>query len=189
MFGYRMWSPAITLDGEPILESVVAPVLWDNVIMEAQEISTSLIDYEPHWGIHSFKEPEYLFETFDYKENGGFIIGAIAPFGLTYFHERGYRSAKAQIVALCDYITCETCETKAATKFWRFSNPFAEVSSKSAFFAFCDFHSSSRFIPSDIKELIDVNDFLEALSKRYHCDIVNLTQFKNMEDNDGYRRN
>jgi len=185
LYGYRMWVPGIdNFNNKPILHSLVAPVVWEDPVLEAQELSTSLIDYEPHWGIHSFNTPESLFEYTDWKENGSLILGVIAPFGLTYFHEKGFRSAKAQIVALCNYLLCERCDKQAAV-LWRWDLLCPNRHNMNTY-ALCDFHSGSRFV-SDPHYFISVQDFLTALSKRYQCDIVSLNEFMYMEDEDGIR--
>lgn len=175
MYGYRVWTPSLRA-GLPILQSYVANVYWDSPVLKAEEIMTSLNDGEPHWGIHSYKSPRLLLENPELQENGGHVIGQVKHFGLTYFHQYGYRSANAQIIKLCNYIQCDRC-SKPATKIWRYDTNISIY----AGYCLCKFHINKRFVGEN-PILMDVEWYLQFLSDRYQCDIVSLEEFKHLEE-------
>lgn len=199
--GYRIWSPIHSAKDGDYLESIFATEKWDKPVMETGKPIEGLdFDYlinnnipnDPTIGYMSYNDIGGVLQHVETEYMSGYVMGAIAPFGRVVIHENGYRSEKAQIIALVKYVECDYIVA------WGERNGVVEgvhCSDHADYLAgryfFCEDHfnilaASDLYRDESVYGTIYTEDFFKNLSDIYQCDLVTfkeLTELKEKYEN------
>lgn len=193
---YRTWKPVANNDGKLRLSSLLNEFIWESPVVECDpprkihnielEVHQS-VDIDPSLGFYSFKKYDDMCDELFEADLSGMIKGAIQIFGRVRVHEYGYRSQKAQILAISNSIGCEYVVNR---------NDFydAETCGKDAHFFygqafFCSHHldllKSATYYYNYNNEIL-LSYLLRKISDFYQCEILSDEEIMEIQEN-GYR--
>jgi hypothetical protein len=190
--GYRAWNLRF-IENDIYLSSLAADFDWLGPVVESgakpvsfKDESFDVLSYSHHseYGIFSFKNYSTLKEAFEFEDLNGGIKGIIQPFGLVRIHEDGYRSEKAQVLAICDNIGC--CFVNYVSDDLEPEYCTAKAIITNGIHTFCGDHRS-RFKELDQylfkkRGAIPLDDILQKLSVRYGCEIIGEDKMENFKE-------
>lgn len=184
--GFRAWLPEYDERG-PCLGSLISSFKWNGPVvstgmprdgLEDENIVFNLNTDDPTMGIHSYNSYKNLMRGVQAEETGGLLLGAIQPYGTVIFHETGFRSQKAQVLAICKETHCDflvdmheriPCKTQAE---W-----------VDGYYFFCTDHAREYIgFTGQRDDIVDFEIYIGQLSRRYGCDIVDLTELSKLKE-------
>ena len=193
LIGYRAWLPRLDTNNDAWLESLVSAFVWEGPIVstgipkdeidEEADIIFNGLANDPTLGIHSYNTYGNLIEGWADEDAGGLLIGAIQPFGTVVHAEEGFRSEKAQVLAVVKYVGCDFMAPAGTGR--KHCNQLAPLFDGRHFF--CKDHAEYlQKIQWKIKimsgEMIETDEFMRKLSARYGCDLVTASELSTLEE-------
>jgi hypothetical protein len=194
LIAFRAWRPLMFSDGTPILKSFIADYYWEGPVSEGSKPSDVVNEANSYsykrdekFGFFSYTKFESLSNMLHEEDLEDSISGVVQPFGLVQHHRNGYRSQRAQMIALCDRVKCALARCDNSVETWIVHE------NKIGITGVCSDHlgiMNASWMKSqcgDNPEYIDHSKYLSDLALRYHCDIVNYDELKNFKENYGSR--
>lgn len=194
LVAFRAWKPLMYSDNKPILKSFIADYYWEtpvadgdkpsDIVDEANSYSYKRNEKFGFFSYSSFKALSNMMYEEDLEDS---ISGIVQPFGLVQHHKNGYRSQRAQMIALCDRVKCALGRCDESVDVWIVHEDNTKIT------GVCSDHLgiiNAKWMKSlcgDNPTYMDHSQYMSDLSTRYHCDIVNYNQFKNFKENYGSR--
>lgn len=198
LIGYRCWQ--VDNDYQTLL-SIVANYKWEGPIVESGAKPLALTDddltvmettrHHPHLGIMSYKHVDNLLENEEDVKGG--VLGIIHPYGTVRKHKQdetgdaGYRSEKAQILAICNWARCDFGSGKLDEP-WQ-SCPHDAEFYNGAFFVckshYLEFMDRDWYIMAN-KPHVRTAELFENIAKKYDADLLSFYDFVRAEEDQRY---
>lgn len=193
LIGFRAWIPRLDSNSNPILKSFVADHYWEGPVCEGKrplaqldkESSFYSSEKDEGFGFFSLSEFNYLAKMLFDEDMEDSIMGVVQPYGLVQNHRDGYRSERAQVVALCDHVKCALGSCDESVDMWIVHNDDMKMT------GVCSGHTGilnatwMKSLCGDNPRIIEHSQYMKGLSIRYHCDIIKYNEFINSKENYG----
>jgi hypothetical protein len=195
LVGYRAWLPEVDNIGDPILKSFVADYRWEGPVAEGskplkdfgEEDSFTSSERDEGYGFFSLSKFFHLSNMLFDEDMQDSIMGVVQPYGLIQRHRDGFRSQRAQVVALCSRVKCALARCDESVDAWIVHANNVKMT------GVCSNHLGvlntawMKTLCGDNPRLIDHNEYIQGLAKRYHCEILDYNEFKKAEEYYGSR--